>query len=79
MTTPTESEPYPGEIYMDSMHLGMGCTCYQLTFETQSIEHALFLHDILLPWAPILAALSSNAPVHKGLLADFDLRWTVIA
>jgi len=24
MTEPTEAEPYPGEIYMDAMHFGMG-------------------------------------------------------
>jgi len=24
MTEATESEPFPGEIYMDAMHLGMG-------------------------------------------------------
>jgi hypothetical protein len=24
MTEPTEDEPFPGEIYMDAMHFGMG-------------------------------------------------------
>lgn len=31
---PTYEEPYPGHIYMDSMHFGMGCSCLQVTFET---------------------------------------------
>lgn len=33
MTTPTDDEPYPGQIYMDSMPFGMGCNCLQVTFE----------------------------------------------
>jgi glutamate--cysteine ligase catalytic subunit len=28
------SEKYPGFIYMDSMHFGMGCSCLQVTFES---------------------------------------------
>lgn len=31
---PTDWEPYPGKIYMDAMHFGMGCCCLQLTYET---------------------------------------------
>jgi glutamate--cysteine ligase catalytic subunit len=27
MTKETYEEPYPGFIYMDSMHFGMGCSC----------------------------------------------------
>jgi len=27
MTEPTDEEPFPGEIYMDSMAFGMGCNC----------------------------------------------------
>jgi len=23
----TREEPYPGQIYMDQMHFGMGCSC----------------------------------------------------
>ena len=34
MTVITEEEPYPGMIYMDAMHFGMGCSCLQVTFET---------------------------------------------
>lgn len=41
MTTVSEEEPYPGQIYMDAMHFGMGCSCLQLTFEAMNINHAL--------------------------------------
>jgi len=27
MTIATEEEPFPGQIYMDAMHFGMGCSC----------------------------------------------------
>lgn len=58
VSDPTSEEPYPGQIYMDAMHFGMGCSCLQVTFETQTINHARYLHDMLLPFTPILAALS---------------------
>lgn len=75
----TTDEPYPGQIYMDSMHFGMGCSCLQVTFESQTVNHARYLHDMLLPFTPILAALSCSAPIYKGKLSDVDLRWTVIS
>lgn len=34
---------------------------------------------MLLPFTPILAALSEAAPIYKGKLSDNDLRWTVIS
>lgn len=64
---------------MDSMHFGMGCSCLQVTFECQSLNHARYLHDMLLPFTPLLAALSAASPIFKGKLADIDLRWTVIS
>ena len=79
MTVATKEEPFPGQIYMDSMHFGMGCSCLQVTYETQNVSHARYLHDMLLPFTPILAALSASAPIYKGKLADNDLRWTVIS
>jgi glutamate--cysteine ligase catalytic subunit len=47
--------------------------------ETQTINHARYLHDILLPFTPILAALSASAPLYKGKVSDIDMRWTVIS
>lgn len=64
---------------MDSMHFGMGCACLQVTFESQSINHSRYLHDMLLPFTPLMAALSASSPIFKGKLADIDLRWTVIS
>lgn len=34
---------------------------------------------MLLPFTPLLAALSASAPLYKGKLSDIDLRWTVIS
>ena len=34
LTEATEREPFPGNIYMDSMHFGMGSSCLQITYET---------------------------------------------
>lgn len=64
---------------MDAMHFGMGCSCLQVTYETQTINHARYLHDQLLAFTPILAALSQSAPIYKGWLSDIDMRWTVIS
>lgn len=63
---------------MDAMHFGMGCSCLQVTFEAQSLNHSRYLYDQLLPFAPILAALSASAPIYKGKLAAIDMRWKVI-
>lgn len=79
LTEPTEEEPFPGMIYMDSMHFGMGCSCLQVTFECETFNHARYVHDALLPMTPILAALSCNGPIYKGKLSDYDLRWSVIS
>jgi len=51
-------------IHMDSMHFGMGMCCLQVTFETSNFEHARYLHDSLLPFGPILAALSATSPFY---------------
>ena len=75
---PKECEPYPGKIYMDAMHFGMGCCCLQLTYETQCIEHARYLYDMFIPFTSIMAALSAATPILKGKLSDHDLRWEVI-
>lgn len=61
------------------MGFGMGNSCLQITYETTSINHARYLHDALLPFTPIMSALSASAPIYKGKLSDIDLRWTVIS
>ena len=79
VSTATKDEPYPGEIYMDAMHFGMGQCCLQITYECSTLDHARYLHDMLLPFTGILAALSAAGPIQKGKLSDNDLRWTVIS
>ena len=61
------------------MAFGMGCSCLQITYETTTVNHARYLHDALLPFTSVLAALSASAPIYKGKLSDIDLRWTVIS
>ena len=78
MTEATEREPFPGQIYMDAMHFGMGCSCLQITYESQNINHARFLYDMFLPWTPIMSALSATTPILQGQLSDHDFRWEVI-
>ena len=79
LTVPSDDEPQPGFIYMDSMHSGMGNSCLQVTFEALSLNHSRYLNDMFLPFTPILAALSQSAPFYKGKISDIDLRWDVIA
>lgn len=79
VTTATKDEPYPGEIYMDAMHFGMGQCCLQITYECSTLNHARYLHDMLLPFTGIMAAISAAGPIQKGKLSDNDLRWTVIS
>lgn len=43
----TDEEPFPGFIYMDAMHFGMGNSCLQITYETQNVNHARYLYDML--------------------------------
>lgn len=78
MTTKSEQEPFPGEIYMDAMHFGMGQCCLQITYECSTINHARYLFDQLLPFTGIMAALSASGPIQKGKMSDNDMRWTVI-
>ena len=78
LTEATEREPFPGSIYMDSMHFGMGSSCLQITYETMNINHARFLYDMFLPWTPIMSALSASTAILKGQLTDHDFRWEVI-
>lgn len=54
----TEEEPFPGQIYGDAMHFGMGNSCLQITYEAQNINHARYLYDAFVPFTPILSVLS---------------------
>lgn len=74
----SEEEPHAGKIYMDSMHFGLGCSCLQVTYETQNINHARFLYDMFLPFTPVMSMLSATSPILKGQISDHDFRWEVI-
>ena len=77
--TSTPEEPYPNYVYMDAMGFGMGNCCVQVTLGTCCLNIALFLYDELIPFTPILLALSSNTPLFKGKLTDYDNRWSSIS
>ncbi|KAF8070687.1 glutamate-cysteine ligase catalytic subunit [Lyophyllum atratum] len=66
-------------IYLDAMGFGMGCCCLQLTFQACNVSDARRMYDGLIPVGPILLALSAASPAYRGLLADVDCRWNVIA
>lgn len=72
-----EEKPY--NIHMDAMGFGMGCCCLQCTFQCCNITEARFFYDQLAVMSPIMLALTAATPVFKGLLADTDARWNVIA
>jgi len=74
--------PYEGKpmnIYMDAMGFGMGCCCLQCTFQCCNISEARFFYDQLAVMSPIMLALTAATPIFKGLLADIDARWNIIA
>ena len=72
-------EPYKDFVYMDAMGFGMGNCCVQVTVGTCCLESALYLYDELIPFTPILLAISSNTPLFKGKLTDYDNRWSSIS
>ncbi|AMD19347.1 HBR446Wp [Eremothecium sinecaudum] len=69
----------PGNIYMDSMGFGMGCSCLQETFSAPNVDAARYLYDGLVNIAPIMLAVSASSPFFKGWLAEWDVRWNIIA
>jgi glutamate--cysteine ligase catalytic subunit len=34
---------------------------------------------MMLPFTPLMAALSASSPIYKGKLSNIDLRWNVIS
>ena len=75
----TPEEPYPNYVYMDAMGFGMGNCCVQVTLGTCCLNTALFLYDEMIPFTPILLCISSNTPLFKGKLTDYDNRWSSIS
>ena len=54
---------------MDSQLFGMGSNSLQLTYETSTLNHARYLHDMLIPLAPLFLALSANSPLYRGMIS----------
>lgn len=78
---PTEHKErqLPGHIYGDCMAFGMGSSCVQCTFQCCNIDEARDFYDSLVPFAPIMLALTANCPIFRGYLVDRDCRWNIIA
>ena len=72
-------DPIPGYITMDAMGFGMGCCSLQVTIASDSLEDCLKIYDQLIPLAPLFLLLTSNTPIHRGKLSDYDNRWIVIS
>ena len=64
---------------MDCMLFGMGANSLQVTYECTTINHARYLHDMLLPLTPLFLSLSGNSPIYRGMLSNIDTRWGVIS
>ncbi|GAA5976095.1 hypothetical protein JCM11641_003280 [Rhodosporidiobolus odoratus] len=74
-----EGAALPDHIYLDSMGFGMGCCCLQITFQACSVEEARRMYDSFVPVGPVMLALTAASPIFRGILADVDCRWDVIA
>lgn len=67
------------DIVMDSSAFGMGCCCLQVTLQANDMSEGRYLYDQLAVMAPIMLALTAATPALRGMLADTDARWNVIA
>jgi Glutamate-cysteine ligase len=66
-------------IHMDAMAFGMGACCLQCTYQCCSIDEAASHYDALAVLSPLFLALTAGCPVVRGMVADTDVRWHVIA
>ena len=53
--------------------------CLQVTFQARDLSESRYLYDQLAVMAPLMMALTANAPIWRGRLADTDTRWDVIS
>ncbi|KAJ5576428.1 Glutamate-cysteine ligase catalytic subunit [Penicillium sp. DV-2018c] len=60
---------------LDDLEIGIGCCSLQTTFQTSNESEARWLHDQLIPLAPIFLAMTAAVPIWKGYLVDTDVRW----
>ena len=66
-----------GKIKLDNLGHALGCGRLDVSIEAQNLNHARYLHDMLVPLVPIFAALSAASPIYKGELASHDHSWVV--
>jgi len=77
----SESKVVPSQEYLvhaDSMAFGMGQCCLQVTFQMTNISDAYVVYDALLPFTPILLALTAATPILRGHLTSHDVRWNIL-
>jgi glutamate--cysteine ligase catalytic subunit len=51
----------------------------QVTFQASTEEEARLLYDNLIPFTPIMLALSAGTPIYRGYLSDWDTRWNILS
>jgi len=61
------------------MAFGMGQSCLQVTFQAEDLADSLRMYDGLLPFTPILLALTASTPSLRGYLVDTDVRWNILS
>lgn len=72
---PSDPNPVPGYVYVDSQAFGACQCCVQATFMTHDLDDARFLTDQFLVLAPIFLALCASTPFLRGVVTDGDTRW----
>ncbi|KAJ5345675.1 Glutamate-cysteine ligase catalytic subunit [Penicillium brevicompactum] len=64
-----------GHLGLDDPEIGIGCCSLQVTLQASDQANARWLHDQLIPLAPIMLAMTAAVPIWKGYLVDTDVRW----
>ncbi|KAJ5794355.1 Glutamate-cysteine ligase catalytic subunit [Penicillium paradoxum] len=68
-------ETVQDHLCLSDLEIGIGCCSLQTTFQASSESEARWLHDQLIPLAPIFLAMTAAVPIWKGYLVDTDIRW----
>lgn len=74
----SEDEQYPGYIKMDAMDFCIGCCSFQVEIGCDFLDDSFKIYDQLIPFPPLFLNLTSNTPIHKGKLCEYDNRWNYI-
>ena len=68
----------PGHIGLtEGLQNALGLGKLQVTLECQNLNHARMMHDMLIPFAPLLISLSAASPIYKAQLSTHDHWWDV--